>query len=69
MSLLVSRGFQRSIRGYFRSEEAVKILENGLDLPSPVFGEVRWLDVGNNRGTGEIIVYVEKSITEFSELR
>ena len=60
------KGISTQYQGYFRSEEAVKILENGLDLPSPVFVEVQWLDVGNNRGTGEIIVYVEKSITEFS---
>ena len=63
------KGLSTQYQGYFRSEEAVKILENGLDLPSPVFVEVRWLDVGNNRGTGEIIVYVEKSIKEFSELQ
>lgn len=63
------KGISARYQGYFRTKEAVKILENGLDLPSPVLVEVHWVDAGNNRGVGEIIVYVEKSIKEFSELQ
>ena len=56
-------------QGYFSSEEAVEILRNGLDLPSPVLVEVRWMAIGSGRGSGEIVVYVEKPITKFTELQ
>ena len=56
-------------QGYFSSKEAVEILRNGFDLPSPVVVEVRWIDIGSGRGSGEIVVYVEKPITKFTELQ
>ena len=67
--MLGFKGISPQYQGYFRTEEAVKLLENGLDLPSPVLVEVHWVDAGNNRGTGEIVVFVEKPIADFSELQ